>query len=345
MVTRPLTKGETGWLLAAVFSPAVLLGIERGNTDLLIFFLLAGAIVTVPRGVAWSLALLAFVLKLYPLVAIAGLLRWGRPAVTRAFLVAGGLALLYLAYTFDDLVMISAGTPRDTWLSYGLNVLWMKVTPAQPALGAGLRVLSGIVALGAVLLAAVAGWRRKGPGGPGASRELDAFRVGVACYAGTFLLGNNFVYRLMFLLFTIPQLLSWAGRAADGHARPARIALVGIYGALWSLVLDRLLQDVPAGPWISFLLAAAAHWVVFVVLVYCFSSSCRLGRRPAVRRTRRAGRSFGRRPLRQHEYAVHLAGCASRSLLVGRGGADRVARGLDFPELAKAGGERGATRR
>ena len=36
-----------------------------------------------------------------------------------------------------------------------------------------------------------------------------AFLFGAGIYCGTYLLGTNFIYRLMFLLLCIPQLLNW----------------------------------------------------------------------------------------------------------------------------------------
>ena len=40
--------------------------------------------------------------------------------------------------------------------------------------------------------------------------HIDAFRIGASIYVGTYLLGSSFGYRLMFLLFTIPQLTPMA---------------------------------------------------------------------------------------------------------------------------------------
>jgi hypothetical protein len=39
--------------------------------------------------------------------------------------------------------------------------------------------------------------------------QIEAFRIGSSIYIGTFLIGNNWDYRLIFLLFTIPQILAW----------------------------------------------------------------------------------------------------------------------------------------
>jgi hypothetical protein len=41
-------------------------------------------------------------------------------------------------------------------------------------------------------------------------KYLNMFRLSAGIYIGTFILGNNWDYRLMFLLFAIPQITSWA---------------------------------------------------------------------------------------------------------------------------------------
>ena len=64
-------------VVAALASPAFLLGVERANIDLLIFFLLATTIVLARKSVAFSEAvlLLATILKLFPAFGFALFLR------------------------------------------------------------------------------------------------------------------------------------------------------------------------------------------------------------------------------------------------------------------------------
>ena len=60
-------------LACGVFSPAVLLGIERGNNDLVIFFLLALSLMVIRKSTVASAGVIAFafVLKLFPVFAAA----------------------------------------------------------------------------------------------------------------------------------------------------------------------------------------------------------------------------------------------------------------------------------
>ena len=266
VVPPALTAAEAGWMLAALFSPAVVLGLERGNTDLGIFFLVALAVVTVARGTAWPLVLLlgAFVLKLFPLAGLVVLVRRGRAALQWTAVVAAGFALLYLAFSYDDLLTIRANTPSGAWMSYGLDVLSIKAGPANAALGRALYLGSRGLVLVTLAVAAWAAFRRREAWIAAEGRALDSFRVGAACYAGTFLLGSNFLYRLVFLLFVIPQLLGWARGPANGPRGTAQAALAGCYVSLWSLLLDRALHAWPA---VSFGLTVAAHWLLFCTLV------------------------------------------------------------------------------
>ncbi len=261
-------------ILAALFSPAVLLGLERGNTDLLMFFLLAVAIAAARRGpiLAMCLVLLAFVLKLFPLFGAAVILGQPRRTALRWLAVAAVIAALYVGLTFGDLEKISAATPRDTWLSYGFNVLWMKVAAGNAMLGSWTRGLTFGMLLG-LAFAAGAWWHGGRAGEAKDGPHANAFRVGAACYVGTFLAGNNFVYRLVFLIFAIPQLWDWARGAPGARTWSARLGLAGMYVAMWSMVTDRLLQRWTWGPWTSFLVSSVAEWTVLATLVYLFLSS------------------------------------------------------------------------
>lgn len=267
-----LALPRLGWSEAAVvgfavFSPAVLLGVERGNTDLAVFFVLAVAL-AVPRA-AWNTVWIAvaFVLKLFPLAAVA--LLCGRPK-REAWLGGGilaGFAMLYVAANFEDLRLISAATPRDTWLSYGLNVLPLRLARLSSLAGA----MALVAAWGAVAMSAGVAWlarMRQAPragGDTGSGDALDAFRVGAACYVGTFLLGNNFIYRLVFVVLAVPQLWRWA-RGMAAERRWACAGLVTALGSVWVLGFDRASWVVRRDEWLWFSVGQAFNWLLFLAL-------------------------------------------------------------------------------
>ena len=63
-----------------------------------------------------------------------------------------------------------------------------------------------------------------------------AFLIGSGIYCGTFLLGTNFIYRLMFLLLCLPQLQDWQSQKLEGKERSATIErglLATVLSVLW----------------------------------------------------------------------------------------------------------------
>ena len=62
------------------------------------------------------------------------------------------------------------------------------------------------------------------PGDAPDGRRLDAFWAGASIYAGSYVFGSNFDYRLAFLVLCVPQLCAWAGSGAR-RCPGARLAL------------------------------------------------------------------------------------------------------------------------
>jgi hypothetical protein len=121
-----------------------------------------------------------------------------------------------------------------------------------------------------VLLIALWVWvrRRFGPGEPlepdTHGGALLAFHIGVLIYLGTFATRKNGDYRLVFLLLTIPQLLSWASSSAEaGRTRLTRAGLGTVLAALWIGALspyigpvDELASWALAGAFVALLAAS-----------------------------------------------------------------------------------------
>lgn len=228
---------------AILCSPSVLLGVERGNTDVIVFVVVVAGVLLLrsPRPMVAAcghgILLLASFLKLYPVLAWGVLLR--RPLRT-AILGGAALAVAFAAYAFatrEHLRAIRATLPRELRFSYGAPVL---------AEGSGLGFLEGVtgqlvvVAAGLVLAAGAAAvfLRRRrvsidrGERDPRAVRDLDAFWAGAGVYVGSFALTYNFNYRLIFLILTVPQLLRWSRERAP-LVPYAPVALSLLLLALW----------------------------------------------------------------------------------------------------------------
>ncbi|MGA7954696.1 MAG: hypothetical protein WCA07_14375, partial [Gloeobacterales cyanobacterium] len=74
------------------------------------------------------------------------------------------------------------------------------------------------------------------------SSYIDSFRLGCGLYIGTFMLGSVHDYKLVFLLFTIPQILDWIKRKGE-LSLPSSFALLGIIATLYLSTFYYLIFD------------------------------------------------------------------------------------------------------
>ena len=245
LLFRP--RQPIGWLAAFGFSlsPPVLLGIERGNGDILIFSLLVlGMVASRTTGnraqplVRVALIAVLTMLKVFPLAAVVALIR-NRLGVALAAL-AGGVALtcLWLSLHPGDMARILGNTPQSTFNAFGALPLVQVVADAiaTPATASVRPVAIGLALLVAVAAAAIALARpallhRLLP-------RLEAGRViddvALAClgiHLLAFLPGSSWDYRLIFLIGTVPPMLA----AYDRQQRRALLAMPILIGAfVWT---------------------------------------------------------------------------------------------------------------
>jgi hypothetical protein len=211
---------------ALVFSPPVLLMVERGNLDAVAFVLVAIGLAAptldltppLPAALAAVALLAAALLKLYPAAALAaGLLFWrdARRWWFGAGLVAfGAWAFLHLG----EIALVLQKTTRGLEPSYGEALAGSRyyleqIAPRVAAdtgrawLAAAMR-LSMILYVGGAAAAILVGLRYRGRFAAGVTTSAHgmAFLTGAFIYGGTFILGANWAYRLVFLLFCLPLL-------------------------------------------------------------------------------------------------------------------------------------------
>jgi hypothetical protein len=218
-----------GYVLA-LCSPAVMLGVERGNPDLALFPLVLGAALVTTRTlgrqiVSGGLLLLAACLKLYPILAVGFLVRrWTRASLRVAAAVIGTF-VVYVAATFRQLHEILTAVPQSSFLSYGVRraTQWFAALAERVTGGfAWYRPWDVVLVLAGVGLGWVVGRRLRSrlgelPADAAEQRDLDLFWAGACIYAGSYAVSLNFDYRLIFALLTVPQLLRWT-RARQGLA-------------------------------------------------------------------------------------------------------------------------------
>ena len=277
-----ITRGTALLILLIVFSPAVLFGIERGNIDLLMFFILSVALVSMNKDAriyilfAYGLILSAFLLKLYPVFGFVSSLREKKGLallINFTFLTA---ACIYAGYFYSDLRLISLATPRPTKLAYGADVLWMGINDRNAVVGQVVRLLSyaGLLLSTVVMLGGFFDGKSRPDEKADVDRKsMDAFRMGSGIYAGTFLLGSNCDYRLVFLLFVIPQLVFWTKHFSGYVSRISKILIFSILISAWHLEWLQVFSLLPVGRELAFLVEESANWITFGGLVYLVSYS------------------------------------------------------------------------
>ena len=260
-----------------VLSPATLLGVERGTLDLLMFFILTLAILAIQRSY-WLSAVFIFIgyiLKLFPIFAWILFIKMERTKFIISTLAAFVLVGLYIAFNYDDFKFIWAYVPRSTDISFGRNVFWMAVAQSNETIAFFAKSLSIIVIVVAFAFAYFDPFKSK------TKEEIayrskeqlyqDGFRVGATLYIYIFLLfGNSWDYRLIFLIFTIPQLLKWSSGSAECKTIKviSKLALSTIILSFWYLMIVKIFSLIPYGKKISFILDEGYNWVVFMTLLY-----------------------------------------------------------------------------
>jgi hypothetical protein len=259
--------------LPALISPSVLMGVERGNLDLLILALVGLAGLIYAEGKATracaAMALLGagVALKLFPMFCVALAARFSRQAFIFACVLAA-LSLIYLELAMKYVLLIRRNVPTTFILSYGYKAIFLGLDHLRGEAGlspAGLAdtwLPAGTAAL-VLVCAAVAAAGLSGSGHKflliDRSAAGTAFLFGAGIYCGTYLLGTNFVYRLMFLLLCVPQLLDWQAGNREGHSLAAsiqRALFATVLGVLW-------LNGSPDGHAVFVLLPQLLNWFLF----------------------------------------------------------------------------------
>jgi hypothetical protein len=249
----------TGIILAlAACSPAVMFALERANMDIALFTLVTLAVLiwrAFPihaRVASPILVLLAATAKLYPVFALPSFVLTRNRRASRAAVACLAVFTIYCAYSYRDIVHVAEIATQGQEFSYGARILpahlyhqlgadrW--AGPAVVKQVAAALPLAGIAALIIVRI------RRRLAAEPqpddlnDATASLVALHVGALVYLGTFVTANNFDYRLVFLLLTLPQLMAWARERTHRFSSLAAMNILAILLLLWVGALSRRLN-------------------------------------------------------------------------------------------------------
>lgn len=264
-------------LSIAILSPAVMLGVERSNIELVLFFILSLALIVNYYSIISALFLFIFasLLKLYPFFALVYLLKENRKKFWTLFLSALGIFMIYAVFSFNDFIQVFKTTPQLVGSSFGINVWWMGLRnsrffglPISDSLALFLKAISYLSAFLILLSSLLLSMRLKNTKQYEQGQYLDAFRVGASIYIGCFILMNTHDYRLIFLIFTVPQLTAWLVNKGKNISLPPLVTLSAMLLSLWSSFIMHFL-----GRKTTFAIEEFSNWIIFAGLLYLFFSS------------------------------------------------------------------------
>jgi hypothetical protein len=106
-------------------------------------------------------------------------------------------------------------------------------------------------------------------------RNLSAFRMGASIYVGTFLLGNNWDYRLAFLVFVIPQLAEWLRLKNKLQKAIVIVTVISILLSAWHFVLKFDLPFIPLKDPVNrnFIIDEFINWLLVPGFTYLLTAS------------------------------------------------------------------------
>lgn len=264
-------------LSIVILSPAVMLGIERSNIELILFFILSLALTINYRSSisALSLFIFASILKLYPVFGFIYLLKENKKRFWILFISALGIFFIYAALSFNDFIRVYSTTPKLVGSSFGINIWWMGLRhgrffnlPLSDSLALSLKIFSYVTALLTLAVTLFLSMRNKENRLLSEAQYIDAFRVGAGIYIGCFLLMNTHDYRMIFLIFTIPQIVAWLREKKRDISLVSKTTLAAMMFSLWSFFVMHFL-----GRKITFAMEEFSNWIMLAGMLYLFFAS------------------------------------------------------------------------
>ncbi len=276
-------------LIGGLFSPAILFGIERANVDIFIFFIVAlgQALVDVSLAASFLSLVVGVLLKIFPILGIGYFLDLEKAKSSRPIFLGVALTVVYFVLTLSDMIFIFQNTFKGADYSYGVEVLpfYLYRLISDGLMESDSAVLLVVSRAGnlmfrfpfllyllAILILVASfyfGIRARSKFQFDDLRNLRAFWSGAGIYIGTFLLGNNWDYRLAFLLFTLPQLAYWTHHKNSQSTLIARVTLGILFLSLWYMAVKEIIFMIsPTAAIIYPIVNQGINWLLFAGLSY-----------------------------------------------------------------------------
>ena len=239
----------------AVCSPSVMFAVERANLDIVVFTLMVVAVLTWGTRSRWGqsvsplVVLIGATAKIYPVFGLPAYLfvRRRGAAVVAIFCAAAFIA--YAILTIGDIQAVARIAPQGQHHAFGVRILPVAIYHlVVPDRWQGGLFTKQLLAIAPLLVAGPLIWlagrrRRPEPDESADSWTRLAFSLGSLIFLGTFAVGNNFDYRLVFTLLTLPQLFDWVTEEpGDPRRGLAGITIVAVLTLLWIGALSHVLR-------------------------------------------------------------------------------------------------------
>ncbi|MFZ5496046.1 MAG: hypothetical protein ACOZE5_12025 [Verrucomicrobiota bacterium] len=293
VIIRPVTSVAAAQAVLVLCSPAILMAVNRGNNDWVVFILLCFALVglrsptRISQAAGAALIAVATALKYYPGAAFLALLS---ARTRRESLGLLGICLLVgmlsVPALLPGLQSVTRFAPQpDGLYAFGAPVLFRNF--ALPVIAGWL--VPVVVILLAALGLAIPECRQAG--GPTLEPEADReFVFSAAVLTGCFFLGASYAYKLIFSLWMLPALTQGHSSTLVGRwRRPlwwillASLWSEGLLALVINVVLTPLSRDAALGTLsAALIIGPLLTWVLIVMLasrllVYSWFHLRRLG--------------------------------------------------------------------
>ena len=261
-------------LFLVTFSSASLLGYERANVDLLFFAGIVFALLLRGRFQAISMLIMmgSISFKIFPVFALG--LYWDKkePKSMLPVMLLSIASLVYFAFILNDMRTMFETTQKGSDISYGLSVAAYHLKETGQIDKINNLILYSLAAIlsATVVIAGLLGRENLAEL---KNYHLQAFWAGAGIYAGTFWLGNNWDYRLIFLILVIPAMVGFS-RYSKGIGRYIGwITVLAIIISCWGYGVRLRLSNIHEIREILYWIDECFNWIVYLGLVYFFMAS------------------------------------------------------------------------
>ncbi|MBW8050442.1 MAG: DUF2029 domain-containing protein [Cytophagales bacterium] len=259
-------------------SPPIMLAVKYCHPDIYIFILCALAVLVVkkkyPAFWAYTFLMLASFLKLYPFATIIAFFNEKKKPSLIAFFILLSIGIIYIFLNLQDIIYISHNLQEKFWskyvvAEYGCLVLFdflnyypffhyiFSVIPAK------IISYTIVAILIFTLIYIIKNQKLNSDLIMGTvQKHLFNFKISASIYIGTFLIGNNYDYKFMFLIFAIPQLLAWV-KYNNEIRTITMLVLAGIIITIWSTVLFSKFYF-----FVWIFIEELINWYIFAYVIY-----------------------------------------------------------------------------